>query len=57
MPIEMKKRLAKTSRNGMMSATICGLYSDSERMMPATNAPSAKREVEAPGSAAPSRGR
>ncbi len=44
MPIETKKTLAKTSRNGVVSATTWGLYSLSETMIPATKAPSASEK-------------
>ncbi len=41
-PTEMKKRLMKASRNGMMSLSAWWLYSDSEMARPAMKAPSAR---------------
>jgi len=41
-PMEMKNRLLKRSRNGRMSETTWWLYSDSEMTTPARKAPSAR---------------
>ena len=41
MNVQMKKKLEKTSRKGMTAPSVWWLYSDSEMMSPARNAPSA----------------